>query len=140
MLSFWMENTEVKFCAGISSSSSFFLKVFGGHTCPFFEATGTPVLDFWWHLLWGSKPEWVLPYLLFAEVNVMYIPRDPLAGFLLDVTECQSMLLSDHVIGIFIYQFSKRCTKFYQMWVISIQEVDQALEGSIVLLNFHFEN
>ena len=28
----------------------------------FFGATGTPVLDFWWHLLWVSKPEWVLPY------------------------------------------------------------------------------
>ena len=25
----------------------------------------------------GSKPEWVLPYSLFAKVNVMYIPRDP---------------------------------------------------------------
>ena len=42
----------------------------------FFGATGTPVLDFWWRLLWGSKPEWVLPYSLFAEANVMYIPRD----------------------------------------------------------------
>ena len=28
-------------------------------------------------LLWVSKPEWVLPYLLFAEANVMYIPWDP---------------------------------------------------------------
>ena len=28
----------------------------------FFGATGTPVLDFWWRLLWVSKPEWVLPY------------------------------------------------------------------------------
>ena len=28
-------------------------------------------------LLWGSKPEWVLPYSLFVEVNVMYIPQDP---------------------------------------------------------------
>ena len=27
-----------------------------------FGATGTPVLDFWWRLLWVSKPEWVLPY------------------------------------------------------------------------------
>ena len=26
---------------------------------------------------WGSKLEWDLPYLLFAEVNVMYIPQDP---------------------------------------------------------------
>ena len=28
----------------------------------FFGATGTPVLDFWWRLLWVSKPEVVLPY------------------------------------------------------------------------------
>ena len=25
-----------------------------------------PVLDFWWRLLWVSKPEWFLPYLLFC--------------------------------------------------------------------------
>ena len=31
-----------------------------------FGATGTPVLDFWWHLLRISKPEWVLPYSLFC--------------------------------------------------------------------------
>ena len=42
----------------------------------FCGATGTPVFDFWLCLLWVSKPEWVLPYLLFAEANVMYIPRD----------------------------------------------------------------
>ena len=29
-------------------------------------------LDFWWHLLWVSKPEWALPYSLFCrgECNV----------------------------------------------------------------------
>ena len=42
-----------------------------------FGATGTTVLDFWWRLLWDSKPGWFLPYLLFAEANVMYIPWDP---------------------------------------------------------------
>ena len=51
---------------------------FAGHTCPFWGATGTPVLDFWWHFLWVLKPEWVLPYSLFAEANVIiYIPQDP---------------------------------------------------------------
>ena len=55
----------------------FFFKVFGGHMS-FFGATGTPVLDFWWHILWVLKSEWVLPYsLFFAEANVMYIPWDP---------------------------------------------------------------
>ena len=43
-----------------------FFKVFGGHMS-FFGATGTPVLDFWWRLLWVSKPEWVLPYSLFLR-------------------------------------------------------------------------
>ena len=43
----------------------------------FFGATGTPVLDFWWCILWVLKPEWVLPYSLFVEANVMYIPQDP---------------------------------------------------------------
>ena len=33
----------------------------------FLGATGTPVLDFWWRLLWVSKPEWVLPYSLFLR-------------------------------------------------------------------------
>ena len=38
----------------------FFFKVFGGHVhMSFLGATGTPVLDFWWRLLWVSKPEWV---------------------------------------------------------------------------------
>ena len=53
-----------------------FYKVFGGHMS-FFGATDTPVFDFWWRLFWGSKPEWVLPYSLFVEADVMYIPRDP---------------------------------------------------------------
>ena len=44
----------------------FFLKFFGGHMS-FLGATGTPVLDFWWRLLWVSKPEWVLPYSLFLR-------------------------------------------------------------------------
>ena len=43
---------------------TFFQKVFFvGHIhMSYFGATGTPVLDFWWRLLWVSKPEWVLPY------------------------------------------------------------------------------
>ena len=28
----------------------------------FFGSAGTPVFDFWWRLLWVSKPEWVLHY------------------------------------------------------------------------------
>ena len=58
----------------------FLKKVFIGHMS-FFRADGTPVRDFWWHLLWVSKQEWILPYLLvFAEANVMYIPPRSTSG------------------------------------------------------------
>ena len=30
---------------------------------PFRGATNTPVLDFWWYMLWVSKPEWILSVL-----------------------------------------------------------------------------
>ena len=39
-------------------------------------ATDTPVLDFWWCLLWVSKPEWVLPYSNYVEAYVIYVPWD----------------------------------------------------------------
>ena len=54
----------------------FFIKVFGGHIhTSFFRATGTPILDFWWLLLWVSKPKWVLPYSHFfgGECKLWYI-------------------------------------------------------------------
>ena len=35
----------------------FFFKIFVGHM-PICGATDTPVLDFWWRLLWVSKLEW----------------------------------------------------------------------------------
>ena len=38
---------------------------------PFCGATDTPILDFWWRLLWVSKPEWVLPYSSLAEVYLL---------------------------------------------------------------------
>ena len=38
---------------------------------PFCGATDTPILDFWWHLLWVSKPKWVLPYSSLAEAYVI---------------------------------------------------------------------
>ena len=38
---------------------------------PFCGTTDTPILDFWWHFLWASKPQWVLTYLSLAEVYVL---------------------------------------------------------------------
>ena len=40
-----------------------FLKFFGGCKC-YCGDTGTPVLDFWWCLLWVSKPEWAALFVL----------------------------------------------------------------------------
>ena len=45
------------------------MSLFLGHWYPCFGFLVTSPL--------GSKPEWVLPYSLFVEANVMYIPRDP---------------------------------------------------------------
>ena len=38
---------------------SFFLLNFLEDISPFRGATDTPVLDFWWHLPWVSKPMWI---------------------------------------------------------------------------------
>ena len=38
----------------------------------FCGATDTPILDFWWCLLWVSKPEWGLPYLSLAEAYMLH--------------------------------------------------------------------
>ena len=38
---------------------------------PFCGATDTPILDFWWRLLWVLKPEWVLPYSSLVEAYVL---------------------------------------------------------------------
>ena len=58
----------------------------------YFGATGTPVLDFWWRLLWVSKPEWFC-FIHIAEVNVMYISWDP--PLVLHVAD----LLTDSIAG-----------------------------------------
>ena len=39
---------------------------------PFCGATDTPVLDFRWHFLWVSKPEWALPYSSLVEAYVLH--------------------------------------------------------------------
>ena len=70
-------------CGNITPSFSnsklyvlFFLFFFWRTHVSFFGPTGTPVLDFWWRLLWVLKPEWVLPYSLFwgGKCNV-HSPR-----------------------------------------------------------------
>ena len=51
-------------CLYLQTTIFFFFKIFfDGHIhLSYFVATGIPVLDFWWRLLWVLKPEWVLSY------------------------------------------------------------------------------
>ena len=52
-----------------------FLSVWWTHVL--FGATGTPVLDFWWRLLWVSKPGWVLPHSLLCGGKYSVHSWDP---------------------------------------------------------------
>ena len=52
---------------------SFFLRKIGGYMS-FCGATDTPVLDFWWHLLWVSKPEWAALFTLGGGMCDVYSP------------------------------------------------------------------
>ena len=54
----------------------FILKFFSGHKS-FFWGHWYPCFGFLVTSPLGSKPEWVLPYSLLVEANVMYIPQDP---------------------------------------------------------------
>ena len=42
---------------------------------PFCGVTDNPVLDFWWHLLWVSKPEWAA-LLALAKAYMLHVPWD----------------------------------------------------------------
>ena len=59
-----------------------------------FGATGTPVLDFWWHLLWVSKPEWAMPYSHCRGKHNVCSPRSTSSTTLADllVAGAQSVL------------------------------------------------
>ena len=50
---------------------TFLVKIFLNDISPFCGATDNPVLDFWWHLPWVSKPGWIL-------ACVQCIPQIPL--------------------------------------------------------------
>ena len=44
------------------------LEIFGGHMS-LYGATDTPVLDFWWCIIWASKPEWAALFLAMLAVR-----------------------------------------------------------------------
>ena len=52
-------------------SLRFFFFKFLEDMSPFCGAIDTPVSDFWWRLLWVSKPEWVLPYSSLVEAYML---------------------------------------------------------------------
>ena len=58
------------FCRAQRDNLHLFLKV-GGHI-PFYGATDTPVLDFWWHFLWVSKPEWASLFALGGGIHTWH--------------------------------------------------------------------
>ena len=58
----------------VFSMTQFFWRFFFSRAHSHFGATGTPIVDFWWRLLWVSKPE---RFSLIREVNVMFTPKDP---------------------------------------------------------------
>ena len=63
-----------------------FLKKIGGHKS-YLWATNMPDLDFWWSLLWVSKPEWAALFVLgrgicylFPEIHLWCNTSRPLGG------------------------------------------------------------
>ena len=52
-------------------SNTFFKKNFGGHESLLWT-TDTPVLDFWWRLLWVSKPAWAALFELGGGICVTW--------------------------------------------------------------------
>ena len=56
-----------------------FLKKYLEDISPFCRVTDTPVLDFWWHLLWISKPEWA-PLFTLGNGICVTVPWDSPSG------------------------------------------------------------
>ena len=52
-----------------------FLLKFLEDITPFCGSTDAPVLDFWWHLLWFSKPEWAALFTLSGGIYVTHSLR-----------------------------------------------------------------
>ena len=83
----------------------------------YFGATGTPVLDFWWRLLWVSKPEWFC-LIRIAEANIMYISWDP--PLVLHIAD----LLTDSIAGHWTVHFLHKDITVWQQWVLNLRSTD----------------
>ena len=67
----WFRAQVTKWQVQISRTKiTSFFKKFLEDISPFCGATDTPVLDFWWCLLWVSKPEWAALFVLGGGVRV----------------------------------------------------------------------
>ena len=69
-----------QFCSWCKDMSSmqefdFFLKKKFGRHMSLCGATNAPVLHFWWHLLWVSKPEWAALFILGRSIHDVHFLR-----------------------------------------------------------------
>ena len=89
----------------ISNSLTFFKKNLEDIS-PFCGATDTPVLDFWWCLLWVSKPEWAVLFMLSRGIHVTHslrftsgaTPADLLATSIAAKPISSTYLTCDHAL------------------------------------------
>ena len=85
--------------------SNFFKKKIGGHKS-FLWGHWSPVLDFWWCLLWFSKPEWAVLFVLGRGIHVTHslrltsgaTPADLLATSMAAKPISSTYLTCDHAL------------------------------------------
>ena len=88
------------------SRKFFFIFKFLEDTSPLCGATKTPVLDFWWCLLWVSKPEWAVLLVLSRGIHVTHslrltsgaTPADLLATSMAAKPISSTYLTCDHAL------------------------------------------
>ena len=78
-----------------------FLKNFLADIYPFMGPLIPLFWDFWWRILWVSRPEWVLPYSLFFQ-RQMYIPQDP--HLVLHIANLLTVSIVGHWSGSYLAQ------------------------------------
>ena len=74
---FYFLSLFVPICLSFFTPMSCFIfkKFFFEDTCPFIGLLIPLFLDFWWYLLWVSKPEWAALFMLVGGVYIMYSQR-----------------------------------------------------------------
>ena len=70
----WPKSSSLSFATTWPEFLLLYLEKSFGDISPFSGATDTPVLDFWWRLLWVSKSGWILSLACFVTC-VQWIPQ-----------------------------------------------------------------